>query len=109
MRVVKLTAVGYVEAPDRERGRRALAGLEHPGHVDGDAQRARLYRGGLSEAGLVRKVIADVRDGEAGGDGDPVPLVEAVDGHLVAGLLKGGGGELVGPAFDLLHGEDVRV
>ena len=64
---------------------------------------------GSPKAGWVGEVVLDVENREARGHGDAVPLVETVDGDVVAGLLEGGGGELVGAALDFLHGEHVRV
>jgi hypothetical protein len=45
----------------------------------------------------------------AGGDGDPVPLVEAVEGHLVAAVVEDLARELGVLALELLDGQDIRV
>ena len=54
-------------------------------------------------------MVLHVQDWQTGGDGDAVPLVETVDGDVVAGLLKGLCWELVGAALNFLHGQHVRV
>ena len=54
-------------------------------------------------------MVLHIQDGQTGSDGDAVPLVETVDGDVVAGLLKGFRRELVGAALNFLHGQHVRA
>ena len=47
--------------------------------------------------------------GDARGDGDAIPLVEAMHDHLVTGRLEGFDWELFRLAFNFLHCKDVDV
>ena len=94
----------------REAGRGLpVLGGEGVGRVDCDAERAGLDDGRLAEGGLGGEVVLHLEDRQARGDGDAVPLVETVDGDVVARLLERFGGELVGAALDFLHGQHVRA
>ena len=107
VRVGELAPIGYVQAPDRHRRGLPVLGGEGVGRVDGDAERARLDDRRFAEGGLCGEVVLNIEDRQARGHGDSVPLVEAVDGDVVARLLERFGGELVGAALDLLHGQRV--
>src|SRR5690606_17919457 len=63
----------------------------------------------LQEARLARKADLDILDRMPRRDRDAVPLVEAVQHHLVAGILERLVGELLGLALDLLERDDVDV
>ena len=54
-------------------------------------------------------MVTNLEDRQARGHGDAVPLVETVDGDVVAGLFERLNGELIGAALDFLHGEHVRA
>ena len=109
VRVREFAAVGDVQAPDCHRRGLPVLGGEGVGRVDGDAECAGLDDGRLAEGGLGGEVVLHVQDRQARGDGDAVPLVETVDGDVVAGLLKGFRRELVGAALNFLHRQHVRV
>ena len=103
----ELAPVGHVQAPDRHGRGLPILAREGVGRVDGDAECTGLDDRRVAEGRLGGEVVLDVENREARGHGDAVPLVESVDGDVVAGLLEGGGGELVGAALDFLHGEHV--
>ena len=86
-----------------------VLGGEGGRRVDGDAECAGFDDGRFAKGRLGGEVVLNVQDWQTGGDGDAVPLVETVDGDVVAGLLKGFRGELVGAALDFLHGQHVRA
>ena len=99
MNIADLTAIGDVEAHDRDptAGRGDRPGLD------------RLFRGEVfRESGLMGECVG-VCEANAGGDGDPIPLVCSADGYLIPGVGEGVAGKLVLAAFCFLHGEDVDV
>ena len=94
----------------REAGRGLpVLGGEGVGRVDGDAERASFDHGRFAKGGLGGEVVLHIQDGQTGSDSDAVPLVETMDGDVVAGLLKGFRRELVGAALNFLHGQHVRT
>ena len=96
VRVVERAAVGHVERPH------AYAVAEGP---DGAGLRCRR----LAPAGHAVEADLDVVEADARGDGDAVPLAEAVMGHLVAEGLEPLERELVLAGLGLLDREDVDV
>ncbi len=90
VRVVQLSAVRCVDRPDTQTG---TIGGDHPG--------------------LVERVALGSREAPCNGgqahsrrDRDPVPVVQAVMGDLVAGTLEGRVGELAVGALGLLQAAD---
>ena len=101
VRVVQLAAVGHVEAPEADA-------------LDGDADRARLLGlvgplGPLGEAGLGGERDLDVLHRQPAREGHAVPLAEAVQFDLVAGVAERVVRELLRLALDLLEAHDVDV
>ena len=74
-----------------------------------DAQSAGLDDCWLTEGRLAREINLVRNDRKARGDGDAIPLVEAMHDHLVTGRLEGFDWELFRLAFNFLHCKDVDV
>ena len=96
VRVVERAAVGHVERP-------------HAYAVAERADGAGLGRRGLTPARHAVEADADVVEADARGDGDAVPLAQAVVGHLVAEGLEAVERELVLAGLGLLDREHVDV
>ncbi len=79
------------------------------GSFDSDAERASFLDCGIAPRRHSWEANLHVKDGESGGNRDPVPLVQAVQRHLVAQCLKGQQRELVIPALGFLQGQNVNV
>jgi hypothetical protein len=101
VRIVELSAVRYVQAPQ-------------PHVVDRHAEGARLLRQvagviHLAEAGGCREAAFDIRHRVSTRERHAVPLVEPVHLDLVAGVGEGLVRKLLRLALDLLHGQNVDV
>jgi hypothetical protein len=99
VRVVDGAAVRDVQAPEPDPVARADRGA-HGAGLGGER---------VAEAGRPGEPELDVAQADAGGDGHAVPLVEPVEGDLVAGRLERHDRELVVGDLGLLqrHGVDV--
>ena len=98
--MVELASVRNVEAPRRH----FLVAIAYC-----HAQSAGLDDCGISKGGLAWEINLMRHDWETRGNGDAIPLVQAVHDHLIAGRLEGFNWELLRLAFNFLHCKDVDV
>ena len=98
--MVELASIRNVEAPRRH----FLISIAYC-----HAQSTGLDDCGISKGGLTREINLMRNDRETRGNGDAIPLVQAVHDHLVTGCLEGFNWELLRLAFNFLHRKDVDV